>query len=104
MVKIMVRAIQQIKNWEKLEEYNKKMTDIETKIGMPAKRRYRTMAAGSNNINSLVLEWDYKSMAQYEELFHKCMGSPEHMKGTAEGADIVGEIKFELYMVWPPAF
>jgi hypothetical protein len=32
MVKILLRAQQQIKSWDKLEPYNRKMTKVETEI------------------------------------------------------------------------
>ncbi len=101
MVKIVLRAIQEVKDWNKLEELEAKMLAMEEKMGLPAKRRLRSVA-GPLSFDTLIIEWEYPSMAAWEEASHKIMANQEYMAGMSSSSDIVGSVRYEVYSLWPP--
>ena len=105
MVKVMQRLIQQIKpdKWEALEEIDKKFNAVEASLGYPpTKRRYR-LYSGKGNFNTLIVEREWNSLKELEELTVKGLANPDLQKLMAELNDTMSDMKIEIYLVWPMA-
>ncbi len=102
MPAIMERLIQKVRldKWEELDKIDKKYDAIESKLGFPPKRRYRSVAGPLDN-DVIVIEREWKSMAAMEESVFKVMSNPDLVKLTVELNSIIEKSWHEIYMVWP---
>ncbi len=99
-MRILERLIQQVVpgKWEALDALDMKYDAVEKKLGFPAKRRYRSIAAGGNT-DTLVIEREWESMAVMEAAWEKSMTSPELQQLMVEGVDIISSNTWELYFI-----
>lgn len=103
MVIVIWRQIQKIypDKWDDLEEIEKKFNEIEKKLGFPAnKKRYRHLI-GTQDINTLIIEYQWESMAKMEKMITKAVLDPEYQKLQAESLLIIQSSQWELYTPWP---
>ena len=99
MAKVMVREIQEIAEdkWQQLDGIDKKYTELEVKMGFPPKKRYRGIIGV--DMNTLVIERIYKSIAQVEELFEKANSDPEYLVLGVQLIGIMLSHRLEVYLV-----
>lgn len=103
MVIVIWRQIQKIKagKWDELEEINKKFNEIEQKLGFPDnKKRYRHLI-GTQDISTLIIEFQWESMAKMEKMVTKAVLDPEYQKLQAKAELIIESSQWELYTPWP---
>ncbi len=92
------RQVQQVRSdkWEELEAIDKKFNIVESALGFPAKRRYRSYVGGNDN-NTLVIEREWSSLAAMEAAYEKAFASPEWQALGAETGGIITSNTHELY-------
>ncbi|MBN2151753.1 MAG: hypothetical protein JW839_09925 [Candidatus Lokiarchaeota archaeon] len=102
MVVVLERLVQKVKpdKWAALDEIDKKFNDIESKIGFPPKRRYRSLIGPLDN-DTIVIEREWKSMAEMENAVLGSMGNAELQKLSVQLNDIIEKSWHEVYAVWP---
>jgi hypothetical protein len=102
MVVVMERLIQKVKpdKWAALDEIDKKYDGIESKIGFPTKKRYRSMIGPLDN-DTIVVEREWKSMAAMEQAVLGSMGNAELQKLAVQLNDIIVKSWHEVYAIWP---
>jgi hypothetical protein len=97
-MKVLERMIQKVGDWQALEELDHKYTAVESKNGFPAKRRYRGMSA-PNNVDTLVIEREWDSMAAFDKAFDSVMADPEWNDLNAGNQGVVLSTHVEFYFV-----
>jgi hypothetical protein len=95
---VVERMIQQICSgkWAELEELTKKYDALESRFGFPLPKRYRCIVGG-HNMNTLIIERQWDSIAAMEAAYEKIMADPEHQALGAETVSIVASGQIELY-------
>ena len=101
-MKIMERLTQQIftDKWDDLEALDKKYNQIESGVGFPPKKRYRLILS-SKSINTLVVEREWESFADFEKAYEKLMTMPEWHALNAESDSIIEDGHTEILMPVP---
>jgi hypothetical protein len=96
------RHVQQIVpgKWAELEAIDKKYNTVESRLGFPAKRRYRCYVGG-HNTNTLIVERQWESLAAMEATYEKAFADPEHQALEVESAPIIESVQVELYVPLP---
>jgi hypothetical protein len=96
------RLTQQIRpgKWAELEAIDKKYNTVESRLGFPAKRRYRCYVGG-HNINTLIVERQWESLAAMEAAYEKAFADPEYQALEVESAPIIESAQVELYAPLP---
>lgn len=99
---IIERVIQQVRpdKWAELEKIDKKYNMVEARLGFPPKKRSQSLS-GSLEVNTLIVERQWPSMAAMEATYEKAHADPEHQ---ALGKDLTSIIKsnhWELNMPLP---
>jgi hypothetical protein len=96
------RHVQQIRpgKWAELEAIDKKYNTVESRLGFPAKRRYQCYVGG-HNINTLIVERQWESMAAMEAVYEKAFADPEYQALEAETVSVIESVQIELYMPLP---
>jgi hypothetical protein len=56
---------------------------------------------GGHNINTLIVERQWESLATMEAAYEKAFADPEHQALEAESAPIIGSVQIELYAPLP---
>ena len=104
MVIVIQRLVQRVYNgkWDELETIDKKFNEIESKIGFPPKKRYRYLA-GPHDTNTIVIEFQWESLAKLEKTMTKAFLDPEYVKLGNQLESIIESQTFEL-LVPHPAF
>ena len=103
MVIVIQRLVQRVYNgkWEELEAIDKKFTEMEDKMGYPPKKRYRYLT-GSSDTNTIVIEYQWESLAKMEKLMTKAFLDPEYEKLGSQLDSIIESQKLELLVPHPP--
>jgi hypothetical protein len=93
------RLVQQVRpgKWADLEEIDKKFDVVESRFGFPPKKRYQCLAGGCD-INVLVVERQWDSLAASEAAYEKALADAEYQQLLAAMAPIVKATQRELYM------
>ena len=96
------RHIQQIRpgKWAELEAIDKKYNTVESRLGFPAKRRYRCYLGG-HNTNALIVERQWESLAAMEATYDKAFADPEYQALEAESVPVIESVQIELYAPLP---
>jgi hypothetical protein len=96
------RMVQEIYpgKWAELDEIDKRFTEIEQKLGFPAKRRYQCII-GSLDQNMLVIERQWECLAAMETAYEKAFALPEYMALGKDLAPIVKSSRIEIYTPLP---
>ena len=100
---ILHRQIQQVRpgKWDDLHEIDKRFDVVERRLGFPAnKKRYRCYF-GAHTLNTLIVEYEWESMAAMEATLVKAMADPEWQSLGAEVETIIKSNQMELYMLLP---
>jgi hypothetical protein len=97
-MKVLERMVQKIGDWQALEELDKKYDAVESKYGIPAKRRYRAMV-GMQTVDTLTIEREWESMAAFEVAMSRLMVDPEWNALNEAGSGVVLSTQMELYFV-----
>lgn len=102
MVHVMERLIQRVKpgKWAALDEIDKKFDAIESKLGFPPKKRYRSLAGPLDN-DTIIIEREWKSMAIMEQTILATAGNAELQEMGMRLNDIIDASWHELYAIWP---
>jgi hypothetical protein len=96
------RSIQKVypDKWAELEEIDKRYTAVESRLGFPPKKRYQCLT-GSHEVNTLIVERQWASMATMEATYEKAFADPEHQALEKELTSIIKSVHWELYMPLP---
>jgi hypothetical protein len=86
--------------WEELEALDKKFNAVESRLGFPAKKRYRCYIGG-HTINTIVVEREWDSLAAMEAAYEKTFVDPEHQSLEFESSSIIKRIQIEIYAPMP---
>jgi hypothetical protein len=99
---IIERMVQQIRadKWAELEKLDKKFNAVEARLGFPPKKRYSCLSGGYD-MNTLIIERQWPSMAAMETAYEKTMADPEYQALGNESASIIKSYREELYMPMP---
>ena len=97
------RMIQQVRpdKWAELEKIDKKYNAVEGRLGFPPKKRYQCLT-GSHEVNTLIVERQWASLAAMEATYEKAFADPEHQALQKELlTSIIKSAHMELYMPLP---
>ncbi len=96
------RIVQEIYpgKWAELDEIDKQFTEIEQKLGFPAKKRYQCIM-GALDQNMLVIEREWECLAAMETSYEKAFALPEYMALGKEIVSIVKSSRIEVYTPVP---
>lgn len=100
---IIEREIQIVRpgKWTELEEIDKKFNMVESRLGFPIKRRYRSLVGGQTT-DTLIIERQWESLAAAEAAYEKAIADPEHRGLSAEvHASIIESAQVEFYLPLP---
>lgn len=99
---IVERLVQLVRpgKWAELEAIDKKFDAIESRFGFPPKKRYQCMA-GSHDLNVLIVERQWESLAASEAAYEKAMAEAEYQQLLNEIGSIVKGTQRELYTPVP---
>lgn len=99
---IIERLIQEIRpdKWAELEVLNQKYDDVEARLGYPAKKRMRSLA-GPLNVNTLIIERQWESLAKMEATNELAQADPEYQALGAESISVIKSNRWELYLLLP---
>jgi hypothetical protein len=94
------RQIQQIQpgKWAELDTIDQKFNTIESRLGFPAKRRFRCYIGGHTN-NTLVIEREWESLAAMESAYMKGFTDPEWQALNGQFEIISESTQVEVYLV-----
>lgn len=102
-MKILHRQIQHVRpdKWAELQEIDKRFDAIEGRLGFPGnKRRYRCFF-GSHTMDTLIVEYEWESLATMEAASERAMADPEWQALSEEVMSILKDNQMELYMPLP---
>ena len=96
---VVERQVQHVRSgkWADLEAFDKKMSKIESRLGWPAKKRYR--AFSGHTFDTLIVERQWESLAAMEAAEEKLFADPEWQALSPEGDAVLESLQLELY--WP---
>lgn len=99
---ILARQVQHIyaDKWEELEAFDKENNAVEAKYGFPPKKRYQMMS-GPDEMGTLIVEYQWESLAAMEEAYNKLMVDPVFQELGKRGNGILRDNRFELYIILP---
>ena len=104
MVLIIWRQTQKIKSdkWDELEGLEKRFLQVEKRLGFPTetKKRYRALF-GPGDINTLIIDYQWESMAKMEKTYTKAFLDPEYQKLAEEAMPLIEEDRWEILVPWP---
>jgi hypothetical protein len=99
---IVERSIQHVRpgKWDALEEIDKRFDAAERRLGFPHERRLRCYSGG-HDTNTLIIEYEWESMAAMEAAYERAMADPELQALGAELDSIIDSDQVELYALLP---
>jgi hypothetical protein len=83
-----------------LEALDAEFNKVESRFGFPSKKRY-LLLAGPDEINTLVVERQWPSMAAMEATWEKVMADPDWQAVYAKSMGTIRDNRWELYRVIP---
>ena len=86
--------------WAALEELDKRYNEVESRLGFPAKKRYRCIIGG-HDLNTLIIERQWDSLALMETAYEKTIVDQEYQDLVQESAAIIKSAQSEVYMPLP---
>ena len=86
--------------WGELEELDKKYTTLEKNFGFPSKKRYQCIVGG-HDFNTLIIERQWKSMAELETAYEKALANQEYQKLNQESPSIIKSSQMEFFTPLP---
>jgi len=86
--------------WEELEAIDKEFNKVEAKYGLPPKKRYQ-MFSGADVLDTLIVEYQWESLAAMETAYTKLMVDPEWQALGKRVNKVVKDIRIELFMPLP---
>ena len=99
---VIERQIQKIRpgKWAELEEIDKEFNQLEAGFGFPPKKRYQCIIGG-HDINTLIVERQWESMAIMEKAYEITLTNPDYQKLSQKLNSFVKSVQFELYYPLP---
>ncbi len=99
---VVLRQIQQIyaDKWGELDAIDKKYNVVEARLGFPAKRRFQLLS-GAGEVQTLIVETQWPSMAVLESTYEKALADPEYQALQFGAIPIIKSTHWELYMPLP---
>jgi hypothetical protein len=96
------RLIQHITpgKWAELEALDKEYDVVESRFGFPPKKRYQLLA-GPDEIQTLVIERQWPSLAAMEAAYEKIMADSAYQTLTAKSLPVIRDNRWELYTLMP---
>jgi hypothetical protein len=98
---ILMREIQKVRpgKWAELEDTEAKWVSFERRVGFPEnKRRYRVYS-GVDDVNTLVVEFEFESLAALEAANERAEADPEYWQLLEELGPVVESVRVELCTV-----
>ena len=86
--------------WAELEGIDKKYNVLESALGFPPKRRLQCLS-GSYDMDTLIIERQWESLAKMEATMEKAMADPAYQALGMETEGIVESNRWELYTLMP---
>ena len=86
--------------WAELEVLDKEYNAVESKHGFPPKKRY-SLIAGSDEVQTLVIERQWPSLAAMESHYEKILADPAYQALQAKSLPVMRDNRWELYSVLP---
>jgi hypothetical protein len=86
--------------WAELEAIDKKYNAIEAKYHFPQKRRLQELM-GCGNGDTLIVEYQWDTLANMEATYLQIMADPEYQKLQAAITNILDSTQTELFLVLP---
>ena len=102
-MKVLQRQIQQIHpdKWAELEEIDKRFNAVESRLGFPPNKKRYLFYFGGHDVNTLIVEYEWDSLAAMETTYEKALADPEWQALFAEGGSIIERVQMELYTPLP---
>ena len=99
---IVERMIQKVRpgKWAELEMLETRYKEAESRLGFPPKKRYQCMVGG-HDLNTLIVERQWESMAAMEATHEKAFADPEHQALNMETSSVVKSAQIEIYAPLP---
>jgi hypothetical protein len=100
---VLHRQIQHVRpgKWAELEAIDERFNAVERRLGFPDnKRRYRCYFGG-HDINTLIVEYEWESMAALEAAYERAMADPEWQALSEEVTPLLQDNQMELYAPLP---
>ena len=99
-MRVMHRIIHKIApdKWGEVLEWERKYGAIEAPYGIPPKRFYRAVF-GADDGDTLIVEQEWESMADFEERYTKAAADPAWQKVDADSASVFLTIRHEIYAI-----
>ena len=100
---ILQRQIQQVRpgKWAELEEIDKKFNAVESRLGFPPNKKRYCCYFGGHNTNTLIVEYEWDSLAAMEAVYEKAMADPEWQALAAKVGPVIQSMQMELYAPLP---
>ncbi len=103
-MRVMERIVQKVRpgQWAALEEAGKKLTAAERRLGWPAVvKRYRPIFFGGGDLNTLIIEREWDSLAAYESALDNVIYDAEFQAIINEFRNVIEGTTVELYVPLP---
>ncbi len=96
---IIERQIQKVRagKWTELEDLDKQFTAVESGLGFPPKRRYRSLVGG-HTTDTLIIERQWGSFAAVEAAYEKAIANTEHQALGQALEPIIESQQIEFYL------
>lgn len=82
--------------FSELDELDKKWDVVESRLGFPSKKRYQALA-GSYDVNTVIVERRWNSMAEMEATLEKANQDPDYLALFPLTTPIVLTNRMEIY-------
>jgi hypothetical protein len=86
--------------WADLEIINQEFNILEARLGFPPKKRYQVLS-GPEEYQTLIIEYQWESMAVMEATFEKAYADPDYQKLMAKSFSILRDNRVEMLMPLP---
>ncbi len=98
---IIIREIQKVRpgQWEALEEADARWAAFEARTGFSTKKRRYRVFSGVEDMNTIVIEFEFDSLAALDAAYARGEADPEYQELTEELYSIISSSRVELYTV-----
>jgi hypothetical protein len=98
---ILIREIQQVRpgKWEALKDAEKRWNIFEERVRFPRNKRRSRVYSGVDDTNTVVIEFEFDSLAALEAANTRAESDPEYQELLAELETIIASNRVELYTI-----
>ena len=99
-MKVLHRQIQHVRpaQWAELEALDKRFDAVEARLGFPANKRRYHCIFGAHLVNTLIVEYEWESLAKLEAVLESALADPEWQALSTEIGTILKDNQMELYV------